>query len=282
MNATVRTAVFPLGGHGRRMLPLTHASPKALLPIGPCTLLQYAMHEAVVAGAQRFIFVVDERSGLISHLPRDTRRILTDLSADGLAREATEEWYELLARVVAVVPITKELPGGLAAAIASVEPILDDEWFAVLSTDDIVFEPRAGLAAAAAAHERHGGCAITLTRLSREQFSEFGVVDAQEPEDGVYQITEAVEKPGGKTGYRGYGIAGRYVLNRQIFEKIRHSRESVMKENSQAGFHFTGALNLVAREQKLCGALIEHSYFHAGRFDGYLAAWKHWLAGRDN
>ena len=54
---TIRTAVFPVAGRGTRFLPATKASPKEMLPIVDKPLIQYAVEEAMAAGAERLVFV---------------------------------------------------------------------------------------------------------------------------------------------------------------------------------------------------------------------------------
>ncbi|MEQ8207892.1 MAG: sugar phosphate nucleotidyltransferase, partial [Woeseia sp.] len=57
MSKPIRAAVFPVAGRGTRFLPATKASPKEMLPIVDKPLIQYAVEEAVAAGATRLIFV---------------------------------------------------------------------------------------------------------------------------------------------------------------------------------------------------------------------------------
>ena len=53
----IRTAVFPVAGRGTRFLPATKASPKEMLPIVDKPLIQYAVEEALQAGAEKLVFV---------------------------------------------------------------------------------------------------------------------------------------------------------------------------------------------------------------------------------
>ena len=53
----IRTAVFPVAGRGTRFLPATKASPKEMLPVVDKPLIQYAVEEAIAAGATRLVFV---------------------------------------------------------------------------------------------------------------------------------------------------------------------------------------------------------------------------------
>ena len=46
MPSRIRTAVIPAGGLGTRLLPLTRAVPKELLPVGKSPVLDYALEEA--------------------------------------------------------------------------------------------------------------------------------------------------------------------------------------------------------------------------------------------
>jgi len=47
----IRKAVFPVAGLGTRFLPATKASPKEMLPVVDKPLIQYAVEEAINAGA---------------------------------------------------------------------------------------------------------------------------------------------------------------------------------------------------------------------------------------
>ncbi|MGI9261672.1 MAG: sugar phosphate nucleotidyltransferase, partial [Woeseiaceae bacterium] len=57
MSKPVRAVVFPVAGRGTRFLPATKASPKEMLPIVDKPLIQYAVEEAVAAGAKKLVFV---------------------------------------------------------------------------------------------------------------------------------------------------------------------------------------------------------------------------------
>ena len=55
--SAIRTAVFPVAGRGTRFLPATKASPKEMLPVVDKPLIQYAVEEALSAGATRLVFI---------------------------------------------------------------------------------------------------------------------------------------------------------------------------------------------------------------------------------
>src|ERR1700754_200659 len=53
----ITKAVFPVAGLGTRFLPITKASPKEMLPIVDKPLIQYAVDEALSAGAETLVFI---------------------------------------------------------------------------------------------------------------------------------------------------------------------------------------------------------------------------------
>ncbi|HXI77061.1 MAG TPA: sugar phosphate nucleotidyltransferase, partial [Steroidobacteraceae bacterium] len=53
----VKTVVFPVAGRGTRFLPVTKASPKEMLPVVDKPLIQYAVDEALSAGAETLVFI---------------------------------------------------------------------------------------------------------------------------------------------------------------------------------------------------------------------------------
>src|ERR1700716_1191294 len=57
MTHQVNAVVFPVAGRGTRFLPATKASPKEMLPIVDKPLIQYAVDEALSAGAETLIFI---------------------------------------------------------------------------------------------------------------------------------------------------------------------------------------------------------------------------------
>lgn len=70
---SVRKAVFPVAGFGRRFLPATKASPKEMLPVVDKPLVQYAVEEAVAAGITQLIFVTGRGKRVIEDRTRHRR-----------------------------------------------------------------------------------------------------------------------------------------------------------------------------------------------------------------
>ena len=53
----IKKAVLPVAGFGTRFLPATKAIPKEMLTIIDKPLIEYAVEEAISAGAEEIIFI---------------------------------------------------------------------------------------------------------------------------------------------------------------------------------------------------------------------------------
>ena len=87
MGQKVRAAVFPVAGRGTRFLPATKASPKEMLPIVDKPLIQYAVEEAIAAGATKLVFVTGaSKRAIEDHFDTDPEleKALTDSGKDDL------------------------------------------------------------------------------------------------------------------------------------------------------------------------------------------------------
>ena len=66
MKPALRKVVFPVAGLGTRFLPATKVVPKELLPIVDRPLIQWAVDEAVAAGADTLVFVINRNKRAIA------------------------------------------------------------------------------------------------------------------------------------------------------------------------------------------------------------------------
>jgi len=90
MKPEIRTAVFPVAGRGTRFLPATKASPKEMLPVVDKPLIQYAVEEALAAGAQRLVFITGaSKRAIEDHFDSDQEleKLLESQGKTDLARQ---------------------------------------------------------------------------------------------------------------------------------------------------------------------------------------------------
>jgi UTP--glucose-1-phosphate uridylyltransferase len=143
-----------------------------------------------------------------------------------LAERGKQDLLEAVRRapslITAEIAIQEE-PKGLGHAVGCAEPNLgpEDDAVAVLLPDDFVL-PVGVLQTMAAVRERHGGSVLCAFDVPREEISAYGVFDVTDTDDeDVKRVHGVVEKPQPRDAPSTYAVAGRYLLDRAIFDALR-------------------------------------------------------------
>jgi UTP--glucose-1-phosphate uridylyltransferase len=114
-------------------------------------------------------------------------------------------------------------PLGLGHAVGCAEPLLTeaDDAVAVLLPDDFVL-PTGVLTRMAAIRQRYGGSVLCAFDIPREQISAYGVFDVSDTDDpDVKRVHGMVEKPAPDQAPSTLAAAGRYLLDRAVFDALR-------------------------------------------------------------
>ncbi len=231
-----RTAVVPAAGMGTRFLPATKTVPKELLPVVDTPPgIELVAGEAADSGAERLLIVTSPRQG---RRRRPLRR------GPGPRVEAGGEGkYELLAKVrkapglLDVRSVVQEQPLGLGHAVACAEKALDpdEDAIAVLLPDDLVL-PVGVLETMQRVRAKRGGSVLCAIDVPKDQISAYGVFDVEVVPDAtnpdVLKVLGMVEKPPVEDAPSTFAAAGRYLLDRAIFDALRRITPPVPAANS--------------------------------------------------
>ena len=215
----IRSAVFPVAGRGTRFLPATKASPKEMLPIVDKPLIQYAVEEAIAAGATKLIFVTGaSKRAIEDHFDTDSE-LERALESSGK--------NELLKRVRDIVPdgvdciyIRQGVPLGLGHAVLCARAAVGSEPFFVHLADDLIFSEEACLHQMRAHFDRHGCSVLGVETVPEDQTGSYGIVAVEDEADGVKRVTQIVEKPDPAVAPSNLAVVGRYILTPAIFDKL--------------------------------------------------------------
>ena len=211
----VRSAVFPVAGRGTRFLPATKASPKEMLPIVDKPLIQYAVEEAVDAGATKLIFITgSSKRAIEDHFDSDPEleRALSDGGKDDLLKSIRD----IVPKGVTCIYIRQGEPLGLGHAVLCAKSAVGDEPFFVHLADDLIAGDPPCLTQMAGEYARHGGSVIAVETVPKEDTSSYGIVAVNEES----RITQIVEKPNPEDAPSNSAVVGRYLLAPEIFDKL--------------------------------------------------------------
>ncbi|HEX7306297.1 UTP--glucose-1-phosphate uridylyltransferase [Lentzea sp.] len=221
MSSAFHTAIVPAAGLGTRFLPTTKAVPKELLPLVDTPAIEYVAREAAEAGAKKLVIVTSPTKASVADYfdaNPDLEQSLTDKGKSDLV-EKIRRAPQLIKAETAI----QEQALGLGHAVGCAEGNLtgEDEAVAVLLPDDIIL-PTGALKKMAEVRQEKGGTVLLAFDIPREQISAYGVFDVRDTgNDDVKQVVGMVEKPKPEDAPSTFAAAGRYLLDRAIFDALK-------------------------------------------------------------
>jgi UTP--glucose-1-phosphate uridylyltransferase len=262
----IRTAVFPVAGRGTRFLPATKASPKEMLPIVDKPLIQYAAEEALIAGAEKLVFVTGyTKRAIEDHFDPDH-----ELEAE-LARKGREETLNTLRGIVpsyaSCIFIRQPAPLGLGHAVLCSRPAVGDEPFFVHLADDLIDAEEACLAQMARVFEEHQGSILGVQTVRPDETDKYGIVAADALSERVSRVRSIVEKPKPKDAPSNLAVVGRYLLTPAIYGKLETQGQGAGGE-----IQLTDGIAALLADEAVYAYAFEGKRYDCGSKLGYLEA----------
>jgi UTP--glucose-1-phosphate uridylyltransferase len=212
----LRKAVLPVAGLGTRVLPGTKTTPKELLNVVDRPILSYIVEEAREAGIEHIVFVTGRSKGAIE----DYFDHQIELEAQLAAKGKTEILEMMNAELASAgeMSFTRQMqPLGLGHAVWCARDIIGDEPFAVMLPDVIVDAQPGALKQLVQAYEELGGNVIGVEAVPETETHKYGIVDPDSRDGDRIRMKGMVEKPTKGTAPSNLSIAGRYILQPEIF-----------------------------------------------------------------
>ena len=262
----IRTAVFPVAGRGTRFLPATKASPKEMLPVVDKPLIQYAVEEALAAGAQRLVFITGASKRAIEDHFDSAPELEAALEAQGK--------HELLESLRGVVPakatciyIRQPAPLGLGHAVLCAQPAVGAEPFFVHLADDLIRSEVACLAQMAQVYEGKRASILAVESVPRHDTDKYGIVAVEADRSVTSRVRSIVEKPKPAVAPSNLAVVGRYVLAPAIFDHLERIGRGAGGE-----IQLTDGIASLMREEAVYAYRFEGKRYDCGSKLGYLQA----------
>lgn len=264
----IKNCLFPVAGYGTRFLPATKAMPKEMLPLVNKPLVQYGVEEAQEAGMNNFGFVTGRGKRAIA----DHFDISYELEhqIQGSGKE------ELLGDIRTLIEnntfsfTRQHQMKGLGHAILSGRTLVGDNPFAVLLADDLCVgeEPGNGVLKQMSELYNQFRCSIVaIQEVPADQTHKYGVIAGESMKEGLYRITDMVEKPAPEDAPSNLAIIGRYILTPDIFDIIKDTPPG---KNGEV--QITDALLTQAKSGCVLAYKFKGNRFDCGSIDGFVEA----------
>ncbi|EQD32083.1 UTP-glucose-1-phosphate uridylyltransferase, partial [mine drainage metagenome] len=226
---TIKKAVIPAAGLGKRFYPLTRAQPKEMLPVVDRPVIHYVVEEAVKSGLDEILIIVGKgKDAIINYF--DKSELDGDMQKDYGFDNLPDIYF-----------IRQKEQKGLADAVRYAKGFVGDEPFAVLlgdtiyrtDTDETVTKQLINV------FDKYKKPTIAIEEVKKEKVKDYGIINGKQIEDNLWRINDLVEKPDPEDAPSNMGITGIYLLEPDIFEYIEK-----IKPGANHEYQLTDALQL--------------------------------------
>lgn len=257
----ITKAVVPAGGRGTRLLPLTRALPKEMLPLGTAPVIQGVAEEIVAAGVTDILIITSAgKRAIEDHFdPGDG----TD-DAPALFDPARVRFYST----------RQGAPRGLGDAVRCGEHFVGDDHFLVAFGDSTItgVEPGGAVRRVLAVHLKAKAAATVLVQpVSLEATRRYGIVSPGERfDETAFVLADIVEKPGPEAAPSRFAVCARWVFAPVLFDCLRDLRPGVGAE-----LQLTDAVRaMIAAGERVLAVPLQPDELRldVGNFDSYSRA----------
>lgn len=266
---SITKAIIPVAGWGTRMLPITKAIEKCMLPVGTRPVIDYIVQDVLKAGITDIYFVVSEQSSQLQSF-YGTNTPLNDY----LIRAGKEDKLQLVAPPSGANfhYVTQPSKGGYGTSIpvGIVSDVIREGESAVVIMGDQFF------------HREDGGSntadLIELVESRNLSAGLYGVkmpidtIDSSIEKDQDGNFVRIVEKPKPGEAPTDLQNASFYIFDKAIFEFAR-----TLPANPNRGeFEITDAINeYIKSGEKIVVGTVSGEYMECGSAAGWLQANNH-------
>jgi UTP--glucose-1-phosphate uridylyltransferase len=267
MSQSVKAAVFPVAGRGTRFLPVTKASPKEMLPIVDKPLIQYAVDEALSAGADTLIFITGSSKRAIEDHFDSNPELEAVLQAQG-KQDLLDTLRGILPSWASCVYIRQSAPLGLGHAVLCARPVVGNAPFMVHLADDLIDAKTPCLKQMAEVFDKYQGSVLGVQNVPKQDTDKYGIVTLEKSiAPRVGKMSHIVEKPKPDKAPSTLAVVGRYLLTGAIFEDL-----AKIGKGAGGEIQLTDGIARLMQREPIYSFEFEGKRYDCGSKLGYLQA----------
>jgi len=266
-SSTVKNAVFPVAGRGTRFLPATKASPKEMLPIVDKPLIQYAVDEALSAGADTLVFITGSSKRAIEDHFDSNPELEQVLQSQG-KQELLDALHGILPSWASCVYIRQPAPLGLGHAVLCARPVVGNAPFMVHLADDLIDAKVPCLKQMVDVFQTHGGSVLGVQNVPTKDTDKYGIVSLESTvAPRVGKMSHIVEKPKPAQAPSNLAVVGRYLLTASLFDDL-----AKIGKGAGGEIQLTDGIAQLMRREAVYAYEFEGTRYDCGSKLGYLQA----------
>jgi UTP--glucose-1-phosphate uridylyltransferase len=260
----IRKAVIPAAGFGTRFLPQTKAMPKEMLPIVDKPVIQYVVEELVASGIKDIVIVTGwHKRAIEDHFdyPNELIQTLKEQGKDKLIDEVRRT-----AELANFIYIRQKGPYGNGTPVLCAKSVIGDEPFVVAWGDEFIYAKPPRAQQCIEVFNKYGDPVISAVRVPKEDVSRYGIVEAVNVENNIFQIKKLIEKPAVDEAPSNLAAHGCYVLTPDIFPILEN-----LKPGKSNELWLTDAIRELMKTRPVYACeVIDGKYYDTGNKLEYL------------
>ena len=265
---SIKKCIITAAGLGTRFLPFTKSIAKEMLPIIDRPNIEYLIREAKNSGIEEVIIIVSKSKPEIEDYFKRNIELENILISDGKLKEANE--IKEIAELVKIKFVLQEKPIGLANALYVAKQEINDEDFALILGDDLIYSDGVpALKQLIDAYEKYDSNIIGVQKVDHDKVNKYGIVAPKSNIKGsVFELSDLVEKPKIEDAPSDYAIIGRYIIKNNLFNYIEK-----LKPGKNNEYQLTDAFKMSLNDNNsICACVIDGERFDIGDKKGFVEA----------
>ena len=264
-DAQLKQVVFPVAGLGSRFLPVTKSIPKEMLPIIDKPLIQFAVEEAIQAGAEEIIFVTSHTKIAIEdyfskNIELEAR--LRESNKNELIQTIYPDYFE----DIKFSFVRQNEPNGLGHAILQAKNLIKEDFFGIVLADDLILSEVGCLKQLKDIHSKTNSSVLGVFSAPDSELKNYGVIDATQ-EDELLKLESIIEKPSIDEAPSSLAVFGRYILSKSIFNILEDTKPGLNGE-----IQLTDAIRSFLSNNSVFALEFQGRRFDCGSKEGYVSA----------
>ena len=256
-------AVIPAAGFGTRLLPLTKAQPKEMLPVVNKPTIQWVIEEAVDAGITDIAIITGKHKQSIENHFSKIEDLEIALEKAGKLKELEE--IKKVNELANIEFIIQEEQKGLGHAILCAKEFVGDNSFAILLGDTICKGNPNCTKVLVNMFEERNASVFSVENIKPEETRRYGIVSGKDAGDGIMLVDDLIEKPDPEDAPSLLGIQGRYVFTPELFGHLRNTQVG-----SGGEIQLTDAMKSLSSTDKLYSWIFTGKRYDIGTMEDWF------------
>ena len=263
----IKKAVIPAAGLGTRMLPISRAVPKEMLPIVDRPAVSYLVDEAVASGITDILIITNRDKDVMEDYFDISPEYEQKLRASGKTSDI-DAMYENAGKAN-IYFLRQKVTKGLGHAVGCARAFVGNEPFAVMYGDDIIFSETPVVKQLIDAYEKYGRAACGVKAVPDELVTKYCSLKTApiEGSDNCFFVDDMIEKPKKEQIWSNYSILGRVLLTPDVFDIIEN-----LEPGAGGEIQLTDAMKKMAQTAGMTAVDFEGTRFDMGSKLGFLTA----------